>query len=261
MGIIMQSIDRASTEPYYLQLANIIEQRIKSGALKSGERIPGESELCRSFDLARSTVRDTFRVLEQKRLIRIVPRRGAFVSDQSDNRWKLQVTEGFLETAAHAPDVVITTSVLEWQEAPLPDLAARALGLPPGTVGFSLERLRFLGGLPAVYSTNWMPLAVGRTLIGKPVLKGTQSLNATLREAGYRIYHARREVAAVLPPVDAARYLQLSKNVPALQIKSMSRDISGMPFDYYESYARSDVVTISVDAQALGDVEAGQKGL
>ena len=124
-----------------------------------------------------------------------------------------------------------------------------------------LERLRFLGGLPAVYSTNWMPLAVGRTLIGKPVLKGTQSLNATLREAGYRIYHARREVAAVLPPVDAARYLQLSKNVPALQIKSMSRDISGMPFDYYESYARSDVVTISVDAQAVGDVEAGQKGL
>ena len=41
----------------------------------------------------------------------------------------------------------------------------------------------------------------------------------------------------------------------------MSRDISGMPFDYYESYARSDVVTISVDAQAVGDVEAGQKGL
>lgn len=254
----MQTIDRASTEPYYLQLAAIIEQRIKAGALKSGERIPGESELCRTYDLARSTVRDTFRVLEQKRLIRIVPRRGAFVSDQSDNRWKLQVTEGFLETAAHASDVAITTSVLEWREGPLPDPAARALGLTPGTVGFSLERLRFLGGSPAVYSTNWMPLAVGRTLIGKPVLTGTQSLNATLRAAGFMISQARREVAAVIPPVEAARYLQLSKNFPVLLIKSMSRDMSGALFDYYESYARSDVVTISVDAHAVDENPFGQ---
>ena len=252
----MQIIDRASTEPYYLQLADIIEQRIKAGALKSGERIPGESELCRTYDLARSTVRDTFRVLEQKRLIRIVPRRGAFVSDQSDNRWKLQVTEGFLETAAHAPNMAITTSVLEWREGPLPDAAAHALGLAAGAVGFSLERLRFLDGLPAVYSTNWMPLEVGRTLIGKPVLTGTQSLNATLREAGYLVYQARREVAAVIPPFDAARYLQLSKNFPVLLIKSMSRVSSGAPFDYYESYARSDVVTISVDAQAMDETGA-----
>ncbi|NHF73225.1 GntR family transcriptional regulator [Paracoccus xiamenensis] len=247
----MPIIDRTSTEPYYLQLADIIEQRIKSGALKSGERIPGESELCRSYDLARSTVRDTFRVLEQRRLIRIVPRRGAFVSDQSDNRWKLQVTEGFLETAAHAPDVAITTSVLEWREGPLPDPAASALGLALGTIGFGLERLRFLDGLPAVYSTNWMPLEVGRTLIGKPVLQGTQSLNATLRSAGYLICQARREVAAVIPPPEAARYLQVSRNFPVLLIKSMSRDMSGTPFDYYESYARSDVVAISVDAQAV----------
>lgn len=252
----MQIIDRASTEPYYLQLAEIIEQRIASGALKSGERIPGKSELCRTYDLARSTVRDTFRVLEQKRLIRIVPRRGAFVSDQSDNRWKLQVTEGFLETAAHAPDVAISTSVLEWREAPLPDAATGALGLRRGATGFSLERLRFINGLPAVYSINWLPVEVGRTLIGKPVLQGTQSLNATLREAGFRVSQARREVAAVIPPPEAARYLQLSKNFPALLIKSMSRDMSGQPFDYYKSYARSDVVTISVDAQAVGPAEA-----
>ena len=73
----MRIIDRASTKPYSLQLANIIEQRIKTGALKSGARIPAKSKLCRTCDLAGSTMRDTFRVLEQKRLIRIVPRRCA----------------------------------------------------------------------------------------------------------------------------------------------------------------------------------------
>ena len=253
----MQQINRDSTEPYYLQLADIIEQGIASGRFRSGERIPTESELCRTYDLARSTVRDTFRVLEQKRLIRLVPRRGAFVSDQSDNRWKLQVTQGFLETGAHSPGTAIETQVLSHRETQLPENVANALGLELGSSGFILERLRSINGLPAVHSTNWMPLPVGQALSDKPVLKGEASLNATLRQAGYHIYRARREVAAVIAPPEVARYLQVSRNFPVLLIRSTSRDMSGKPFDYYESHARNDVVTISVDAEALAEPDAG----
>lgn len=252
----MSGIDRTSTEPYYIQLANIIEKKIIDGQLKGGERVPTESELCRSYDLARSTVRDTFRVLEQKRLIRIVPRRGAFVSDQSDNRWKLQVTQGFLETGAHSPGSSIQTSVLHFGEKILPDKVAQELGLEHGAVGFELERLRLLNGLPAVHSKNWLPMQVGQSLLGKPVLNGQASLNATLRQAGYHIYRARREVAATIAPPNVAGRLQVSKSFPVLLIRSTSRDASGKPFDYYESYARNDVVTISVDAAAV----AGQDG-
>lgn len=249
----MQKIDRDSIEPYYSQLANIIEENIRSGLFKSGERIPSESELCRTFDLARSTVRDTFRVLEQKRLIRLVPRRGAYVSDQSDNRWKLQVTQGFLETEAHSRGTEIQTQVLRHGEKPLPEKVAQALNIETGAVGFELERLRFINGLPAVHSINWMPLQVSQALVGKPVLEGEGSLNATLRQAGYHIYRARREVAAVIAPPDVGKYLQVSKTFPVLLIRSSSRDATGTVFDYYESHARNDVVTISVDAEALTD--------
>lgn len=251
----MKQIDRASTEPYYVQLANIIEEKIAKGDFKSGQRIPAESELCRTYDLARSTVRDTFRVLEQKRLIRLVPRRGAFVSDPADNRWKLQVTQGFLETAAHSPGTSIETQVLGFDEAPLPVHVAAALELDADASGFRLKRLRFIGGLPAVYSTNWMPLLVGRSLIGQPVLEGQASLNATLRQAGHHVFRARREVAATIAPADVAKYLQVSKNFPVLLIKSSSRDKSGKPFDYYESHVRNDVVTISVDAEAMAELD------
>lgn len=251
----MQKIDRDSTEAYYVQLSTIIEEMIRTGQLRAGERIPSESELCRNYDLARSTVRETFRILEQKRLIRLVPRRGAFVSDHSDNRWTLQVTQGFLETGAHSPGTAIKTRVLKYGEAPLPDNAAVALELNPGTVGFELRRLRFIDGLPAVHSINWLPLNVGQALLGEPVLEGEGSLNATLRQAGYHIFRARREVAAVIAPPDVGKYLQVSKSYPVLLIRSSSRDNSGKPFDYYESHARNDVVTISVDAEAMADPE------
>lgn len=82
-------------------------------------------------------------------------------------------------------------------------------------------------------------------------------LNATDRQTGHHIFRARREVAAVISPHNGAAYMQVSKNFPVLLIRSSSRDMQGKPFDYYESHARNDVVTISVDAETLAGADAG----
>lgn len=249
----MTAIDRNSAVPYYAQLAEIIEGDIAEGRLAGGERIPSESELCRTYDLARSTVRAAFRILEQKQLIRLVPRRGAFVSHQNDNRWRLQVTQGFLETSSHSEGLLIATKVIDFSRQPLSDAAAQALGMPTGSKGFRLERLRSIDGQPAVHSVNWLPLAVGQALSGKPVLEGQASLNATLREAGHHIFQARREVAAVAAPAALAKLLEVPSGGAVLFVRSTSRDMDGGAFDYYESHVRTDMITISVDAQASLD--------
>lgn len=249
-------IDRSSAEPYYLQLARILQRRIQDGVYKAGDQIPGETELCRTYDLARSTVRETLRALEQQQLLRLVPRRGAFVRDTRSNRWLLRVTQGFLESEAHSTDAEIETTVLRAGFGPLPARAAMALELPEGESGFFLERLRRVDGLPALHSTNWLPSDVGATLQGKPVLSGAASLNATLREAGFHIFSARRELAAIGAAAETARRLDLPKGAPVLRIASVSRDASGRPFDYYESLVRSDALTIAVSADA-GEVAGG----
>lgn len=243
-------IDRSSPEPYYLQLARILQNRIGDGTYGPGAQIPGESELCRTFDLARSTVRETLRTLEQQRVIRLVPRRGAFVTDRKDSRWMLRVTQGFLESEARSGDSVIETEVLRAGAEPAPARAAAALGLAEGEAVFAIERLRKVDGLPALHSTNWLPLDVGGLLEAKPVLRGTASLNATLREAGVHIFSARRELAAIAASAETARRLELPRNAPVLRITSTSRDAAGRPFDYYESLVRSDALTISINAEA-----------
>ncbi len=253
----MQNIDRTSAEPYYLQLARIIEADIKTGKYAVGDRVPGETELCRVFDLARSTVRETLRTLEHQRLIKIVPRRGAFVSDPSENQWKLQVTQGFLEAGAHSPDRSIETSVLRADFETLPDFATDALDLPRGEKGFVLERLRHIDGKAAIHSTNYLPADIGALLIGKPVLEGTASLNHTLAMAGFSIFAARREVAAVGAPAEIAKQLGLARGAPVLFVQSRSRSELGRVFDVYRSFVRSDVVTISVDAEARADAVQG----
>lgn len=247
-------IDRTSSEPYYIQLARILEDALRRGVYKPGERFPGESQLSRDYDLARSTVRETLRALENQGLIRMVPNRGAFVSNTEAKRWALQVTQGFLEPEAHSPDSAITTSVIHSGYDLAPGHVAKALGVDKSQEVFVLERVRQIDGKPAMHSTNWLPADVGAALMGKPVLEGTASLNQTLRALGFSIYSARRQVEAVAAPEDIAKLLRLKRNAPILMIRSVSRDENGRAFDYYCSYVRSDVVAISVDAEARGDV-------
>lgn len=246
----MGGISRESPEPYYQQLARIIEQDIRDGTYAVGDRIATETELCRMYDLSRSTVRETLRALEQQHLIKMVPRRGAYVNDAGVESWTLQVTQGFLETQSRSSSKSIVTKVLRWGVEAMPDLASKALDLPPGSNGFYIERIRFVDGSPALHSINWMPEDVGSHLIGKGVLEGEQSLNETLAESGYTVFAARREVAAVGAPREIARHLQLKDGSPLLRIDSVSRDASGRVFDFYRSHVRSDVVTIAVDAEA-----------
>lgn len=58
------------------QVEDHIRTAILSGRLKSGERLPSESELARQFDVSRTTVREALRSLSTQNLIRKTPGAG-----------------------------------------------------------------------------------------------------------------------------------------------------------------------------------------
>ena len=65
-----------------------LEEAIVSGKLKPGEKLPPERKLTESFGTSRRTLREAFRVLEQKGLIeiRMGSKGGAFVIDHMGER-------------------------------------------------------------------------------------------------------------------------------------------------------------------------------
>ncbi len=249
------TIDRVSPEPFYLQLTRLIEAAIDSGEYAAGERLPSESELCRRFDLARSTVRETLRTLEDRRRIRMVPRRGAFVIDPDHSGWVLQVAAGFFEGEVDHKQRQVETRVLEASLTPLPDEPAAALRLKPGENGFLLRRLRRLDGRLALYSINYLLPELAEIVRASSAMEPTGSLNRVLREAGYRISGARRSIEAVAAPAPVAMLLEVPIGSPLLLVTSVSWRKGGLVFDYYTSWVRSDVVKITVEASASSDRE------
>lgn len=252
-SVLTMEIDRASPEPFYLQLTKFIEDAIDKGEFAAGDRLPAESEFCRRYDLARSTVRETLRTLEDRKRIKVVPRRGAFVLDPDQSGWVLQVAAGFFEGEVDHNQRKVETSVLEAKLKTLPEGPANALHLKKNEQGFLLRRLRRLDGKLALYSVNYLLPELGEIVLGSSAMRPDGSLNRVLRKAGYRIFGARRSVEAVPAPADIAKLLDVPVGAPLLLVNSVSWKKGGKIFDYYKSWVRTDVVKITVEAKAAGD--------
>ena len=75
------SIDKGSVIPYYVQLRDALEEQIRSGSWKPGDKLPGEMELCERFDVSRTVVRQALKEMSYAGVIRREKGRGTFVSE------------------------------------------------------------------------------------------------------------------------------------------------------------------------------------
>ena len=73
--------------PRYLQLAQLMRQRIARGQWPQGHRLPSLDELVQEFGVARVTVRQAVDMLARDGLLSPQQGRGTFVTGQASERW------------------------------------------------------------------------------------------------------------------------------------------------------------------------------
>src|SRR5215216_1198420 len=143
-------IDRRSPVPFYFQLKQLIRDEIAGGGWRPGERIPSEHALCDYFSVSRTTVRQALAELESEGLLHKEKGRGTFVAEPRSSSWFLQSSHGFHDEATRAGRTV-TSRVLRRELEALPRWASTALGLPAGSAGLTLERVRSVDGEIVMY--------------------------------------------------------------------------------------------------------------
>lgn len=93
----------------YEQIAAQIEQRILSGELRSGDRLPTERELAEQFRASRTAVREAMKSLAQKGLVNMRPGRGTIVIDATSQAMKhslgLMLKVGQVDSAVNLVEV------------------------------------------------------------------------------------------------------------------------------------------------------------
>ncbi len=74
----MPKIDPTAKLPPYRQLAQIVIDRIESGAYPAEVRLPSEADFMEEFELGRSTVRRAMAWLREQGIVETVPTRGTY---------------------------------------------------------------------------------------------------------------------------------------------------------------------------------------
>ncbi|WP_050641456.1 MULTISPECIES: GntR family transcriptional regulator [Clostridia] len=152
MGEVNKKIDHKSMVPMYKQIINILNDKIASGELKPGDKLPSEAELVETYQVSRITIRSAISELEDLGLIVRSRGKGTFVASKKE-LYSADDRIGFTHSCQQEGKTA-RTEVLEvsWVYPTLSDV--EFLMVEEDTTILCTKRLRYVDGVPTMIETN-----------------------------------------------------------------------------------------------------------
>ncbi|WP_336644460.1 GntR family transcriptional regulator [Microbacterium sp. USHLN186] len=230
-------IDRDSTAPLYDQLRQLILDSISRDGLQPSDPLPGEHRLCEQYGVSRTVVRQALAQLEHEGAIERIKGKGTFVARPRTSESLVHTLVGLFDEVqrrgGHVRSDVLRHEIVEADAE-----VAGALELDPGTPVVVLTRLRHVDGQAWSLSTTWMPLDVGEPTLGVDLRES--SLYALLAAHDVVATHGVRSAEATVATHEQATQLGVSAGSALLRLRSVSRDESGRPIEFFIAYHRGD---------------------
>lgn len=240
-----ESIDFRSPVPFYLQLNELLREKIRGGAWQPGYQLPGEHALCAAYGVSRSVVRQALGDLEREGLIYRRRGKGAFVAEAKIKESLAQRLTGFHQDMSERGQPPVS-QVLALELLPAAAGIARELELRPGAEIVHLRRLRFVLDEPIVLVSSFLPAALCPGI--EALDFRTLSLYACLESRyGLVVARGRRHIEAVAAGEREAELLQVPPGAPLLQLDSVSYLDDNRPVEYYRALHRGDRSTFEID--------------
>jgi GntR family transcriptional regulator len=186
----------------YRQLADDMRARILAGEFGTGDPIPTEAELSRSYQASRITVRHALELLAHEGLVHREQGRGSFVRPRAIAVGPRRLTSFTQELGERGAVHTSRVIGLDFVDAP----AGAPLDLGGSARCLRLERLRMADGRPIAHQVTMLPQDVGEAV--QAALTDDASLYECLRrrlgleidtaDETYRVGSARRPIARLL---------------------------------------------------------------
>lgn len=226
-------LDRESPVPLYFQLAQHLESDIRSGVLKSGDRLENEVKLAEDLGLSRPTVRAAFRYLVERELVLRRQGHGTVVTAEKVNRpVKLSSLYDDLASTGKRP----TTKVLRNELVKGSDLVKDALGLGEDRLVTYLERLRYGDDEPIALMHNYYPSSLGTF---STELLEEHGFYELLRASGIFPARAVQRISAKNATSLEARLLNESKGTALLTMERTTYDDQGIAIEFAQHVYRA----------------------
>lgn len=232
------AINFESHIPYYIQLMDILREKVQQKEWAPGDQIPGEKDLCEHYQVSRTVVRQTLREMEFDGVISRQKGKGTFIAPPKISEGLVQKLTGFYQDMVER-GLKPVTKVLHQQVIPANEKIAGFLNIKPGEAVVDIQRLRFVGEDPIQMVTTYIPYKICPSLADVDLTN--RSLYEYLQtECGIFIAKGKRYIEAVLANESEAELLGIEHGAPLLMLDSISFLEDGMPIEYYHALHRGD---------------------
>jgi GntR family transcriptional regulator len=247
------AINFESHIPYYIQLMEILNEKVKQKTWLPGDQIPGEQDLCELYKISRTVVRQSLRELELQGVINRQKGKGTFISMPKISEGLVQKLTGFYQDMVER-GLKPVTRVLHQNVVPCPEKVGQFLNLAPETMILDIQRLRFINDEPIQLVTTYIPFDLCPTLATIDLTN--RSLYEYLeKECNIFIAKGRRYIEAVIANETEADLLDVERGAPLLMLDSISYMENGTPVEYYHAVHRGDRSRFEVELLRLHDSE------
>lgn len=215
----------AGRRPKYLDIRDDLLDRIHRGEFASGQPLPSQAALSQEYQVTLMTLRQALRCLEDENVLVQQPGRGTFVSPSPRAAPTLDLRD-LISLAAELEEqgIAVTTQLLDTRTGTLPRAVRTALGVPSGSTGLRLERLRTVHGAPAVHQVSWIPDPYAASLAEEDFREGTLYTVLAAR-CGLVVGSATESVRARPLPAALAPTTGVPAGRPVLETERVTYDV------------------------------------
>lgn len=229
----MKPLSRTSVGTLYHQILQELTERIESGQVGVGDRLPSEADLVAEFGVSRTTARRALDELRREGLVRREPGRGTFLASPRlrSNLAHLHSFSEEIKGWGYEPGARIVAR----EERNADGKVASRLQVEVGERVLYVRRLRLADERPIFVCDSHLPI------LRFPALKdadyGTVSLSKLFEEkTGRKIEYARQWIGAASAAPDVAELLEIEPGMPVLKIRRVTFVTGDVPIEVVEAY-------------------------
>jgi len=232
------------------RIADELRERLLTGEMPAGSRLPSEPELARSLRVSRSSLRAAIALLEADGLLRRMHGSGTYVTHRPLLRNDLSRNFGVSEMIAVTglePGTIRRRAARE----PASEDVAAAFGVEPGTPLSVLRRVRTANGRPVVDTTDWCREEV----LDPSELSalGEGSVYAALAAQGLAIHHGVASISPTAATREIARRLDVPTGTLLLALFQVDSTVLGEVVLVSLEHHLADAFDFSVYRRGPGD--------
>lgn len=224
----MPQISRVSYKPIYLQICDLIREKIDSGEIVIGSRIWSESDIMEKFAVSRNTARKALETLQNEGIVSRIQGKGSFVS-QPKVDYGLQYLMSFSEEISQKQLQPTSRVICFKREHPEP-IHAENLKIPEDQWVYKLERIRYADQSPIAYQLTFVPENLCPGLLDYNFAQ--QSLYAVFeQEYNHVLSWQKTVVKPVVADPFIAETLRVSLRTPLLYTECITFLAGGTPIE------------------------------